>query len=175
MMVNYFSVFIKTHIWFSRFDLTYGFFTVDHISQDLYIWSKVQEFSYNPLKTPVIINDLYTGHLHLRQLLSVYSEHTMLRILLLVTLVYWSNAKGAGNALVLGTAGGDNLNGGKNRDCIVGGGGNDNIQGKGGDDVLIGGSGDDSLDGGKGNDECHGGSGTDTNKGNRCETTTGIP
>ena len=86
-----------------------------------------------------------------------------------------SFSPGAGNALVLGTAGGDNLNGGKNRDCIVGGGGNDNIQGKGGDDVLVGGSGDDSFDGGKGNDECHGGSGTDTDKGNRCETTTGIP
>ncbi len=80
MMVNYFSVFIKTHIWLKLLDFAYGFFTVDHISQDLNIRFKVQEFSYNPSKTPAIINDLYSGYLHLRQHLSVYSEHTMLRI-----------------------------------------------------------------------------------------------
>ncbi|MGD8457075.1 MAG: hypothetical protein PVF83_11875 [Anaerolineales bacterium] len=89
---------------------------------------------------------------------------------------------GSYGALVLGTAGNDNLDGDNSTgDCIVGGAGNDKLQGKGGDDILIGGDGDDSLDGGQDTDICYGGdassdtSTNDDNKGGRCETEYGIP
>lgn len=88
-------------------------------------------------------------------------------------LILVSFIKNSGNALLLGTAGNDNLNGGNDSDCIVGGAGNDNLRGLLGNDILVGGSGDDSLDGGNGTDECHGGMGTDSSA--RCETETGIP
>lgn len=53
---------------------------------------------------------------------------------------------GAGNDLVLGTAGVNNLlrgNGGN--DCILGGGGNDTLRGDAGTDVCIGGPGIDTF------------------------------
>lgn len=81
--------------------------------------------------------------------------------------------KNVGNALILGTAGSDSLNGGNDSDCIVGGDGADTLRGLSGDDILVGGSGNDALDGGNGTDVCYGGSGTDTTK--KCETEFGIP
>ena len=50
-----------------------------------------------------------------------------------------------GSALILGTAGNDNLNGGSGSDCIVGGPGNDVLRGNSGQDVCIGGPGVDSF------------------------------
>lgn len=81
--------------------------------------------------------------------------------------------KNVGNALILGTAGNDNLSGGNDDDCIVGGNGNDTLRGKPGDDILVGGNGDDGLDGGTGTDTCYGGPGTDT--ATKCETEISIP
>ncbi len=53
---------------------------------------------------------------------------------------------GAGNDLVLGTAGVNNpLRGNGGNDCIHGGGGNDMLRGDGGTDVCIGGPGTDSF------------------------------
>ena len=50
-----------------------------------------------------------------------------------------------GSALILGTAGNDNLTGGSGSDCIVGGPGNDTLRGNSGQDVCIGGPGVDSF------------------------------
>jgi Ca2+-binding RTX toxin-like protein len=50
-----------------------------------------------------------------------------------------------GSALILGTAGNDNLNGGSGSDCIVGGAGNDVLRGNSGVDVCVGGPGVDSF------------------------------
>lgn len=43
-----------------------------------------------------------------------------------------------GNDLVLGTAAGENLNGGQGDDCLVGGDGSDRLNGGGGTDVCLG-------------------------------------
>ena len=85
--------------------------------------------------------------------------------------------KNSGNALILGSSGNDNLNGGTFDDCIVGGAGNDRLTGKAGDDVLVGGDGDDILDGDShvAGDTCYGGAGTDTDKQGQCEFVFGIP
>jgi Ca2+-binding RTX toxin-like protein len=50
-----------------------------------------------------------------------------------------------GSALILGTAGNDNLYGGSGSDCIVGGAGDDVLRGNSGVDVCIGGPGVDSF------------------------------
>lgn len=64
---------------------------------------------------------------------------------------------GGGNALILGTAGNDNLSGGGGDDCIIAGDGSDVLNGQGGDDVLISGPGFiDFLNGGGGSDTCYG-------------------
>lgn len=64
---------------------------------------------------------------------------------------------GGGNALILGTAGNDTLNGGGGNDCIVAGAGSDVLNGQGGNDVLISGPGlIDFLNGGGGKDTCYG-------------------
>lgn len=80
----------------------------------------------------------------------------------------------AGNDLVLGTAGNDNLRGGDGDDCIVGGAGNDTLQGQKNDDILLGGDGDDSLRGNQDTDICDGGAGTDSGHAS-CETQRNIP
>jgi Ca2+-binding RTX toxin-like protein len=67
------------------------------------------------------------------------------------------SGSGGGNALIVGTAGNDTLNGGGGDDCIVAGGGSDVLNGQGGDDVLISGPGFiDFLNGGGGTDTCYG-------------------
>lgn len=64
---------------------------------------------------------------------------------------------GGGSALILGTAGNDNLSGGGGDDCIIAGSGSDVLNGQGGDDVLLSGPGFiDFLNGGGGNDTCYG-------------------
>lgn len=64
---------------------------------------------------------------------------------------------GGGNALIIGTAGNDTLDGGGGDDCIVAGSGSDVLRGNGGDDVLISGPGFiDFLNGGGGQDTCYG-------------------
>lgn len=68
-----------------------------------------------------------------------------------------NSGSGGGNALILGTAGNDTLNGGSGDDCIVAGAGSDSLNGGGGDDVLISGPGFiDFLNGNGGNDTCYG-------------------
>lgn len=52
---------------------------------------------------------------------------------------------GNANALILGTAGNDSINGNGGNDCILGGGGNDTLRGNGGTDVCIGGPGTDTF------------------------------
>jgi len=69
---------------------------------------------------------------------------------------------GAGNDLILGSAGLDIIDGGDGDDCIIGGGGLDTLIGGAGNDVLLGGDGDDTLSGGLGSgDQCFGQAGTD--------------
>ena len=80
----------------------------------------------------------------------------------------------AGNDLILGTAGNDNLRGLGGDDCIVGGDGNDRLRGNRGNDILLGGAGNDRLRGGQNTDVCDGGSGTDTGHAT-CETEINIP
>jgi Ca2+-binding RTX toxin-like protein len=61
--------------------------------------------------------------------------------------------------------------GGSNANAlIIGTAGNDSINGNGGDDCLLGGAGDDVLRGNGGNDVCIGGPGVDTFH-STCETT----
>ena len=62
----------------------------------------------------------------------------------LTNLVIGNNGT-AGNDLLLGSAGVDNMNGANGNDCILGGGGNDNITGAAGTDVCIGGPGTDTF------------------------------
>ena len=80
----------------------------------------------------------------------------------------------AGNDLILGTAGGDNIRGGDGDDCIVGGGGNDTLQGQKNNDIVLGGAGNDSLRGNQDTDICDGGAGTDSGHAS-CETQLNIP
>jgi Ca2+-binding RTX toxin-like protein len=61
------------------------------------------------------------------------------------------------NDLILGTPGGETINGGGGADCILGGGGDDTLQGGNGADILMGGPGNDTLNGGGGADVCYGG------------------
>jgi Ca2+-binding RTX toxin-like protein len=78
---------------------------------------------------------------------------------------------GAGNDVMDGRAGNDELYGGDDDDSIEGGDGNDLVSGDDGDDSLyggtgadtvLGGDGDDLLFGGSGNDRLSGGDGNDT-------------
>ncbi len=79
---------------------------------------------------------------------------------------------GAGNDLVIGAAGADQLGGGTESDDISGhsgadilwggqGDGNDTLDGGGGSDTLFGGLGNDILQGGNGADQLFGGAGSD--------------
>jgi Ca2+-binding RTX toxin-like protein len=70
-------------------------------------------------------------------------------------------------ALILGTAGNDNLNGGGGPDCIVGGGGDDTLAGGAGTTVFLGGPGNDTINGGNGTDYLYGGDGDDILNGGR--------
>ena len=83
------------------------------------------------------------------------------------------NAQG-GNDCILGGDGGDRLRGASGADIILAGAGNDILIGNRGNDVLYGQSGDDELRGGRQTDICDGGSGTDTSDGT-CETELNIP
>jgi Ca2+-binding RTX toxin-like protein len=80
----------------------------------------------------------------------------------------------AGNDLILGTSGDDNLQGDDGDDCIVGGGGNDTLQGQKGNDIILGQDGDDALRGNQDTDICDGGLGTDSGHPS-CETELNIP
>ena len=80
----------------------------------------------------------------------------------------------AGNDLILGTAGNDNLRGSDGDDCIVGGGGDDSLDGQKDNDILLGQDGNDSLRGSQDTDICDGGAGTDSGH-NSCETEINIP
>ncbi|WP_313802826.1 cadherin domain-containing protein [Sphingobium sp.] len=75
---------------------------------------------------------------------------------------------GAGNDIIIGGAGKDNLQGDDGNDIIFGWRGSDTISGGAGDDILYGDdlgfnaiSGDDTIDGGTGNDMLYGGRGKD--------------
>ncbi|MDH4339065.1 MAG: hypothetical protein OEW52_08810 [Thermoleophilia bacterium] len=62
-----------------------------------------------------------------------------------LTVIVVGGGSGGQAALVLGTAGNDNLNGGARDDCLVGGDGNDRLNGGPGTDVCIGGAGIDTF------------------------------
>jgi Ca2+-binding RTX toxin-like protein len=62
----------------------------------------------------------------------------------LTTLVTNGNGTNA-NDLMLGTAAGETLSGGKGDDCLVGGAGNDTLRGQNDNDVCIGGPGTDTY------------------------------
>jgi len=64
-------------------------------------------------------------------------------------------------ALLLGTDGDDELDGGDGNDTIDGAAGNDSLQGEEGDDYITGGEGNDTLRGGYGDDTLLGGEGND--------------
>lgn len=75
---------------------------------------------------------------------------------------------GAGNDIIIGGAGKDNLQGDDGNDILFGWRGSDTVSGGAGDDILYGDdlgfngiSGDDTLDGGSGNDILYGGRGKD--------------
>jgi Ca2+-binding RTX toxin-like protein len=55
-------------------------------------------------------------------------------------------------AIVVGTGGSDNLNGGASSDLILAGAGADLINGGGGLDIILAGAGSDTADGGAGSD-----------------------
>ncbi|MBW1775830.1 MAG: calcium-binding protein, partial [Deltaproteobacteria bacterium] len=57
---------------------------------------------------------------------------------------------GTGNDWLFGDNGNDVMDGGPGNDVLVGGRGNDTILGDEGNDLLVGGRGDDTLDGGSG-------------------------
>lgn len=86
----------------------------------------------------------------------------------LTTIVVGSNGT-QGNDLILGTTGGDLLQGKKGDDCIIGGDGDDTLRGGQDNDILLGGAGDDTLDGGKEYDECYGQAGNDNIDSKDCE------
>jgi len=78
---------------------------------------------------------------------------------------------GAGNDILNGSTGTDNLEGGDGADIIRGGAGSDHLDGGKGDDQILGGkgsdiihggSGDDRIDGGKGHDRIYGQQGNDS-------------
>jgi Ca2+-binding RTX toxin-like protein len=62
-----------------------------------------------------------------------------------LTVIVVGGGSGGQPALVLGTAGNDNLVGAAQGDCLVGGGGNDRLNGGPGTDVCIGGAGNDTF------------------------------
>ena len=62
---------------------------------------------------------------------------------------------------IVGTGGGDLLEGTSGEDRMIGAAGDDVLRGLGGDDALVGGTGDDVLEGGAGSDELSGGHGSD--------------
>jgi Ca2+-binding RTX toxin-like protein len=62
-----------------------------------------------------------------------------------LTIVVLGGGGGGQAALVLGTAGNDNLVGAAQGDCLVGGAGNDRLNGGPGTDVCIGGAGTDTF------------------------------
>ena len=70
-------------------------------------------------------------------------------------------------ATIVGTAGGDDIDGTRGRDVIVGRGGSDDIEGKGGNDLICGGKGGDDIEGDSGNDKIYGGRGNDELEGDR--------
>ena len=93
----------------------------------------------------------------------------------LTNIVVVTNGSGtAGNDLILGSSGGDNIRGGAGNDCIVGGGGDDTLQGQRGDDIILGQDGNDSLRGNQDTDICDGGAGIDSGNPS-CETEIDIP
>jgi Ca2+-binding RTX toxin-like protein len=63
---------------------------------------------------------------------------------------------------MLGTKGGDTINGTNGTDVICSFGGDDHINGGNGDDTIYGGSGNDTIDGGNGADTIHAGDGGST-------------
>ena len=69
---------------------------------------------------------------------------------------------GAGDQVIFGSGGNNNLDGGGGDDIILGRGGSDVIDGGAGDDTINAGSGDDTITGGDGDDTIKGGSGDDT-------------
>ena len=69
---------------------------------------------------------------------------------------------GDGCDVIFGRGGNDRLSGGAGRDALFGGSGNDWLDGGLDDDFLFGGWGDDQLDGGEGSDFLFGGPGDDT-------------
>lgn len=62
-----------------------------------------------------------------------------------LTVIVVGGGAGGQAALVLGTAGNDNLTGGARDDCLVGGAGDDRLNGGPGTDVCIGGAGTDTF------------------------------
>ena len=69
---------------------------------------------------------------------------------------------GAGNDLIVGGAGAEQLHGGNGNDTIYAGSGTDLLDGGNGNDILVGGRGTDILNAGSGNDRLYAGSGNDT-------------
>jgi uncharacterized protein YkwD len=69
---------------------------------------------------------------------------------------------GAGNDLIVGGAGNEQLHGGGGNDIIYGGAGHDLLDGGPGNDILVAGSGNTVLDGGTGRNLLIGGPGTNT-------------
>jgi Ca2+-binding RTX toxin-like protein len=73
-----------------------------------------------------------------------------------------TNLGGDGLNNIIGTTGGNTLNGTNNADYLTGRAGNDTLNGNNGNDYLDGGDGNDTLNGGSGNDVLYGGAGNDT-------------
>jgi hypothetical protein len=69
---------------------------------------------------------------------------------------------GAGNDTLCGDNGNDDVHGGLGNDTLFGEAGNDTLRGDSGDDLLLGDIGNDTLDGGIGNDHLYGQAGNDT-------------
>ncbi|NUS42464.1 MAG: hypothetical protein HOQ24_02025 [Mycobacteriaceae bacterium] len=78
---------------------------------------------------------------------------------------------GAGDDLVFGGSGDDNIHTGAGNDVVYGGAGNDVINGDDGDDRLFGGPGEDYLSGDRGNDELYGGDDRDVLSGGEGDDT----
>ena len=79
-------------------------------------------------------------------------------------LLYASNSSvaSAGNDLIYGTEGGNQIDALAGDDFVYGYGGNDTLAGNAGDDQVSGGAGDDAITGGDGNDQLQGDAGNDT-------------
>jgi len=75
---------------------------------------------------------------------------------------------GGGGESFFGESGADAISGGGGGDDLGGGAGNDGLSGGGGNDALRGGDGNDDMDGGTGTDSCVQGPGSGTRK--NCET-----